>query len=122
MRDSLREKDLLKDYLEEHPYSQAYRFIQKQPGVTYESMRNYLDVSVVGVALHSPPLEFWASTSVHLELGARMLGLGLGNRGPIPRGEVSPTSSSWSVGTESSYDQMASKCPFQCQGYVIEHL
>ena len=55
MRDSLREKDLLKDYLEEHPYSQAYRFIQKQPGVTYESMRNYLDVSVVGVTLHSPP-------------------------------------------------------------------
>ena len=55
MRDSLREKDLLKDYLDEHPYSQAYRFIQKQPGVTYESMRNYLDVSVVGVALHSPP-------------------------------------------------------------------
>ncbi|XP_053515019.1 pepsin F-like [Artibeus jamaicensis] len=43
MRESLREKDLLKDYLEEHPYSQAYRFIQKKPGITYESMRNFLD-------------------------------------------------------------------------------
>ncbi|XP_024430247.1 pregnancy-associated glycoprotein-like [Desmodus rotundus] len=59
MRDSLREKDLLKDYLEEHPYSQAYRFIQKQPGVTYESMRNYLDLYYVGtISIGTPPQEF----------------------------------------------------------------
>ncbi|XP_035885908.1 pepsin F-like [Phyllostomus discolor] len=59
MRESLREKDLLKGYLEEHPYSQAYRFIQKQPGVTYKSMRNYLDLYYVGtVRIGTPPQKF----------------------------------------------------------------
>lgn len=51
MRENLREKDELKDYLEKHPYNLAYKFVESvdpDTGVYYESMRNYLDVSAVG--------------------------------------------------------------------------
>lgn len=51
MRENLREKDKLRDYLEKHPYNMAYKFVDSadlDPGVYYEPMRNYLDVSVAG--------------------------------------------------------------------------
>lgn len=49
MRENLRRKDLLKDYLEKHPYRLFYKFYkQSNSEATYEPMRNYLDVSVVG--------------------------------------------------------------------------
>lgn len=53
MRESLRERQLLRDYLQRHPYSQAYKLL-RQPRVTVQPLRNYLDVSVAG-AVHSLP-------------------------------------------------------------------
>uniref|UniRef100_G1QAA4 Uncharacterized protein n=1 Tax=Myotis lucifugus TaxID=59463 RepID=G1QAA4_MYOLU len=44
---TLRERDLLRDYLQRHPYSQAYKLLRK-PRVTVQSMRNYLDMYYVG--------------------------------------------------------------------------
>ncbi|XP_066110118.1 pepsin F-like [Saccopteryx bilineata] len=59
MRETLREKDLLKDYLEEHPYSQAYKFLHEEPGATSVPMRNYLDLYYVGsIRIGTPPQEF----------------------------------------------------------------
>lgn len=53
MRESLRERHLLRDHLQRRAYSQAYELL-RQPRVTVEPMRNYLDVSVAG-AVHSLP-------------------------------------------------------------------
>lgn len=53
MRESLREKDLLRDYLQRQPYSHAYKFLSRE-GVTVQPMRNYLDVSVRGAARSLP--------------------------------------------------------------------
>lgn len=49
MRENLRENNLLEDYLEKYPYRLIHRFLDGYlaPGVSYEPMRNYLDVSVV---------------------------------------------------------------------------
>ncbi|XP_036115558.1 pepsin F-like [Molossus molossus] len=59
MRESLRERDLLSSYLQEHPYSQAYRFLHRQEGVTVEPMRSYLDLYYVGtISIGTPPQEF----------------------------------------------------------------
>ncbi|XP_070283352.1 pepsin F-like [Myotis yumanensis] len=58
MRESLRERDLLRDYLQRHPYSQAYKLL-RQPRVTVQSMRNYLDMYYVGtISIGTPPQEF----------------------------------------------------------------
>ncbi|XP_054581397.1 pepsin F-like [Eptesicus fuscus] len=58
MRESLREKDLLTDYLQRHPYSHAYRFLSGE-GVTVHPMRNYLDMYYVGtISIGTPPQEF----------------------------------------------------------------
>ncbi|XP_054581384.1 pepsin F-like [Eptesicus fuscus] len=58
MRESLREKDLLTDYLQRHPYSHAYRFLSGE-GVTVHPMRNFLDLYYVGtISIGTPPQEF----------------------------------------------------------------
>ncbi|KAK1335414.1 hypothetical protein QTO34_003200 [Cnephaeus nilssonii] len=58
MRESLREKDLLRDYLQRHPYSHAYKFLSGE-GVTVQPMRNYLDLYYVGtISIGTPPQEF----------------------------------------------------------------
>ena len=48
MRENLRESHVLKDYLEKYPRSRAHVLLEQRrnPTVTYEPMRNYLDVSV----------------------------------------------------------------------------
>ncbi|XP_014306143.2 pepsin F-like, partial [Myotis lucifugus] len=58
MRENLRERDLLRDYLQRHPYSQAYKLLRK-PRVTVQSMRNYLDLYYVGtISIGTPPQKF----------------------------------------------------------------
>ncbi|KAM5186160.1 pepsin F-like [Callospermophilus lateralis] len=61
MRENLQENNVLDDYLEKYPYSLAYKFLDNlpDPGVAYEPMRNYLDVSYVGiVSIGTPPQDF----------------------------------------------------------------
>nr|XP_040140186.1 pepsin F-like isoform X2 [Ictidomys tridecemlineatus] len=61
MRENLQENNVLDDYLEKYPYSLAYKFLDNRPdpGVAYEPMRNYLDVSYVGiVSIGTPPQDF----------------------------------------------------------------
>lgn len=87
MRESLREKDLLKDYLQRHPHSRAHKLLRK-PGATFEPMRNYLDVSVLGCRPQPSPV--LAEHGGRPGEGARMWGGGqdscsqLGSRLPPP--------------------------------------
>lgn len=77
MRENLREDNMLKDYLEKYPGSGA-RVLPEQrwrnPAVTYEPMRNYLDVSVLGAGAPKRPLGLLPGTVA--PLGHTALGLG----------------------------------------------
>ncbi|XP_012518148.1 PREDICTED: pepsin F-like [Propithecus coquereli] len=61
IRENLRENDMLRDYLEKYPYNPA-RFLSlyHQPRqVNFEPMRNYLDMTYVGIiTIGTPPQEF----------------------------------------------------------------
>ncbi|XP_042532484.1 pepsin F-like [Dipodomys spectabilis] len=64
MRENLREDNRLKEYLDKYPHRTllAHNLLDQHlsyPGVAYESMRNYLDLSYLGViGIGSPPQEF----------------------------------------------------------------
>lgn len=76
MRENLRESSVLKDYLEKYPRSRAHVLLdqRRNPAITYEPMRNYLDVSVAGAGAPERPLGLLPGTVVPLKNS----GLGLG--------------------------------------------
>ena len=88
LRETLREINLLNNFLEE----QAYRLSKRDSKITIHPLRNYLDVSLLGGWLSSQrPLVLWPSTVVLPEVAGGMLGLGLlqesetlRHRDPIP--------------------------------------
>lgn len=93
---------MLKSYLEKHPYRQSYKFLNEDPNpkVTFEPMRNYLDVSVVrdgGRALSRAPPRALAKLGGSSSGEVRMLGPGVLQaerlrKGPLPQGESAPPS------------------------------
>ncbi|XP_045433941.1 pepsin A-5-like [Pipistrellus kuhlii] len=110
--ESLREKDLLRDYLRQHPHSHTYQFLSKK-FVSKEPLRNYKDVSVRGPA-HSLLLvlaQRWGSPRAGKPRG---VGAPAGSKarmpGTLPGDEALPLGS-WSVVTESSHGQAAGTHP-----------
>lgn len=64
MRESLRERGVLRDHLQQYAHSRADKLL-RQPRVTVEPMRNYLDVSVGAQAQPSLVLaEHWGPPGV----------------------------------------------------------
>lgn len=109
MRENLREKDKLKDYLESHPYNLAYKSDDSadlDSATHFVPMRNYLDVSAVGGPTGAPA-KCWGSSGGVSGGGP---GPGLpqtetpGNRDPIHKREGTHDLNTWSVVTGSGTD------------------
>ena len=54
MRKTLSEKSMLKNFLKEHAYRQS-QISSRGSNITIHPLRNIMDVSVLGVVLHSAP-------------------------------------------------------------------
>ena len=125
MRETLRERSLLTNFSEEHPYSLSQNATNDQ-NIIYHPLRNHKDVSVLeGWCSTAPPGALalhWGSSgdaSGVVGAGAPAGGRNTGEQGPIPRGEGSLILNSWSVVTGPSNDQGADKHPFLCQRCII---
>ena len=105
----------MKNFPEEEAYSLSKNSAH-DPSATFHPLRNYKDVCVGRMVLHSAPGCSGLSTGVHLEVPEM---LRLGNRDPIPRGEGTLILNSWSVVTGPSNDQGADKHPFLRQRCII---
>ena len=124
MRETLRERNLLTEFSEEHPYSLSQNATNDQ-NIIYYPLKNYKDVSVLGG---------WCSTAppgaLTLHWGSRgdasgVVGAGApggvetwGNRDPFPEKKAFILSF-LSVVTGPSNDQGADKHPFLCQRCII---
>ena len=76
MQKTLKGKNLMNSFLEEHAYSLSQNSANDQKFSTHP-LRNLKDVSILGGWCSPAPLVLWPSTGAHLEVPGRMLGLGL---------------------------------------------
>ena len=93
MQETLRERNLLTEFSEEHPYSLSQNATNDQ-NIIYYPLTNYTDVSVLGGWCSTAPPGALALHWAQEKMPVGLLGLGLlqesetwGNRDPIPRGE-----------------------------------
>ena len=111
MRETLRERNLLTNFSEEHPYNLSQKAANDQNIIYHHPLRSYKDVSVLGGWCSTAPpgalaLHWGSSGDASGDVGARApaRGRNTGGQGPIPRGEGSLILTSWSVVTGPSND------------------
>ena len=76
MQKTLKGKNLMNSFLEEHTYSLSQHSANDQKFSTHP-LSNFKNVSVLGGWCSPAPLVLWPSTRAHLEVPGRILGLGL---------------------------------------------